>query len=67
MRFQKNKITKEVRGILGKYLDGTEKEFIEATEKIVNLIRLEHVEKNRLKAERDNALISADKSDVWYL
>ena len=27
MRFQKKKITQEVRGILGKYLDGTEKNF----------------------------------------
>jgi hypothetical protein len=51
---------------LGKYLDGTEKEFREATERIVNLIQLEHAEKIRLKAERDNALISADKSDVWH-
>jgi hypothetical protein len=70
MRFQKKKITEEVRGILGKYLDGTEKEFREATERIVLLIKLliklEHAEKIRLKAERDNALISADKSDVWH-
>jgi hypothetical protein len=66
MRFQKKKITEEVRGILGKYLDGTEKEFREATERIVNLIQLEHAQKIRLKAERDNALISADKSDVWH-
>jgi hypothetical protein len=65
MRFQKKKITQEIRGILGKHLDGTEKEFREATERIVNLIQLEHVEKIRLKAERDNALIAADKSDVW--
>jgi hypothetical protein len=66
MRFQKKKITEEVRGILGKYLDGTEKEFREATERIVNLIQLEHAQKIRLKAERDNALISADRSDVWH-
>ena len=66
MRFQKKKITEEVRGILGKYLDGTEKEFREATERIVNIIQLEHAEKNRLEAERDNLLISADKSDVWH-
>jgi hypothetical protein len=57
MRFQKKKITEEVRGILGKYLDGNEKEFREATERIVNLIQLEHAEKIKLKAERDNALI----------
>jgi hypothetical protein len=50
MRFQKKKITEEVRGILGKYLDGTEKEFREATERIVNLIQLEHAEKIKLKA-----------------
>ena len=49
MRFKKNKITQEVRGILGKYFDGTEKEFREATEKIVNLIQLEHVKKIELK------------------
>ena len=65
MRFQKKKITEEVRGILSSYLDGTEKEFREATERIVNLIQLEHAEKLVLKAERDNALIAADKSDVW--
>jgi len=66
MRFQKKKITEEIRGILGKYFDGTEKEFREATERIVNLIQLEHAEKIRLKSERDNALVAADKSDVWY-
>lgn len=66
MRFQKKKITQEVRGILGKYLDGTEKEFWEATERIVNIIQIQHAEKLVLKAERDNALIAADKSDLIY-
>jgi hypothetical protein len=66
MRFQKKKITEEVRGVLGKYLDGTEKEFREATERIVNIIQIQHAEKLVLKAQRDNALIAADKSDVWY-
>jgi hypothetical protein len=65
MRFQKKKITEEVRGVLGKYLDGTEKEFRESTERIVNLIQIQHAEKLVLKAQRDNALIAADKSDVW--
>lgn len=66
MRFQKKKISQEVRGILGKYLDGTEKEFREATERIVNIIQIQHAEKLVLKAERDNALIAADKSDLIY-
>ena len=65
MRFQKKKITEEVRGVLGKYLDGTEKEFREATERIVNIIQIQHAEKLVLKAQRENALIAADKSDVW--
>ena len=65
MKFQKKKITEEVRGILGKYLDGTEKEFREATERIVNIIQIQHAEKLVLKAQRDNALIAADKSDIW--
>ena len=39
MKFQKKKITEEVRGVLGKYLDGTEKEFRKATERIVNIIQ----------------------------
>jgi hypothetical protein len=66
MRFQKKKITQEVRGILGKYLDGTEKEFREATERIVNMIQIQHAEKLVLEAQRNNALIAADKSDVWH-
>ncbi len=65
MRFLKKKITEEVRGVLGKYLDGTEKEFREATERIVNIIQIQHAEKLVLKAQRENALIAADKSDVW--
>ena len=66
MRFQKKKITQEVRGILGKYLDWTEKEFREATERIVNIIQIQHAEKLVLEAQRNNALIAADKSDVWH-
>ena len=66
MIFQKRKITEEVRCILGKYLDGTEKEFREATERIVNIIKIQHSEKLVLKSQRDNALIAADKSDVWF-
>ncbi len=66
MRFQKKKITQEVRGILGKYLDGTEKEFREATEQIVKLIQLQHAEKLVLKAQRDNARIASDKSHLIY-
>lgn len=65
MKFQKKKITEDVRGILGKYLDGTEKEFREATERIVNIIQIQHAEKLVLEAQRNNALIAADKSDVW--
>jgi hypothetical protein len=66
MRFQKKKITQEVRSILGKHLDGTEKEFREATERIVNIIQIQHAEKLVLEAQRNNALIAADKSDVWH-
>lgn len=65
MKFKKKKITQEVRGILGKYLDGTEREFREATEKIVEIIKGEHVAKEHFRKQRDNALIAADKSDVW--
>ncbi len=65
MKFQKKKITEDVRGILGKYLDGTQKEFREATDKIVNLIKSEHIAKEHFRKQRDNALIASDKSDVW--
>lgn len=65
MKFQKKKVTEQVRGILGKYLDGTEKEFKEVTEIIVNLIKSEHIAKEHFRKQRDNALIAADKSDVW--
>ena len=65
MKFQKKKITEDVRDILGKYLDGTEKEFREATDKIVNLIKSEHIAKEHFRKQRDNALIASDKSDVW--
>lgn len=65
MKFQKKKVAEQVRGILGKYLDGTEKEFREATEIIVNLIKSEHIAKEHFRKQRDNALIASDKSDVW--
>ena len=61
MKFQKKKVTEQVRGILSKYLDGTEKEFKEATEIIVNLIKSEHIAKEHFRKQRDNALIAADK------
>lgn len=64
MKFQKKKVTEEVRGILGKYLDGTEREFREATEKIVKIIKGEHIAKEHFRTQRDNALINADKSDI---
>lgn len=62
MGFQKKKITEKVRGILGKYLDGTESEFREATERVVDIIQAQHNEKLELKAKGDNTLIASDKS-----
>lgn len=54
MKFQKKKVSEEVRGILGKYLDGTEMEFREATEKIVDIIKGEHIAKEHFRKQRDN-------------
>lgn len=67
MRFQHKKITENVRGILGKYLDGTEKEFKEATEKIVEIIKSEHIAKEHFRKQRDNCLIELqDRKDAGY-
>jgi hypothetical protein len=67
MRFQKKKVTENVRGILGKYLDGTEKEFREATEKIVEIIKCEHIAKEHFRKQRDNGLIELqDRKDAGY-
>ena len=62
MKFQRKKATEKVRGILGKYLDGTELEFREATDNIVDLIEIQYKKAEDYKRERDNALIAADKS-----
>lgn len=63
MNFRKKKVSEEVRAILSKHLDGTEKEFREATEKIVALIKAEHLVKEHFRKERDNALIFISKND----
>lgn len=67
MKFKKKKAIKEVENILAKYFNGTEKEFIEVTNKIVDLIKAEHIAKEHFRKQRDNALIYADKSDVDML
>lgn len=59
MKFQKKKVSEQVRGILSKHLDGTEMEFREATEKIVQIIKGEHIAKEHFRNQRDNALIAA--------
>jgi hypothetical protein len=64
MRFAEKKYKEEVRGILGKYLDGTEKEFREATDRILSILKVQHAEKIRMKAERDNAFMAADKTEI---
>ena len=67
MAFQKKKVTENVRGILSKYLDGTEKEFREATQKIVLLIKSEHIAKEHFRKQRDNCLIELqDSKDMGY-
>ena len=63
MNFRKKKVSEEVRAILSKHLDGTEKEFREATQKIVALIKAEHLAKEHFRKDRDNALISNSKND----
>ena len=62
MNFKRKKEIEKVRGVLGKYLDGTEMEFREATDKIVDLIEIQYKKAEGYKRERDNALIAADKS-----
>ena len=67
MRFQRKKVTENVRGILGKYLDGTEKEFRECAGKIVALIEYEHIAKEHFRKQRDNGLIELqDRKDAGY-
>ena len=67
MKFKKKAYTEEIIGILSKYLDGTEKEFREATDRILTLLQLEHAEKLVLKAQLRNALIAADKTEIWHV
>ena len=67
MRFQKKKVTENVRGILGKYLDGTEKEFRDATEKIVEIIKGEHIAKEHFRKQVVNCLIELqDRKNAGY-
>lgn len=58
MKFQKKKQIENIRGILSRHLDGTEKEFRECAQEIVLLIKTEHVAKEHFRKQRDNALIA---------
>lgn len=65
MRFQYKKITENVRGILEKHLDGTENEFREATEKIVEIIKAEHIAKEHFRKQSINCLMELRDRLLW--
>ena len=67
MNFSNKAYTDKVRNILCQHLGGKDKNLTEATSLIVNLIKEQHLLKLKVKQERDNALIRADRSDVWII
>lgn len=66
MRFQKKINTQKVMSILETNLNGTSDQLKQATKEIVNMLKIEHDQKLKLKEQRDDALIKADNTDVWY-
>lgn len=63
MKFQKKKQIKRIRGILSQYLDGTEKEFREASEIIAEIIEAEHIAKEYFRRQRDRMIIKINKGN----
>jgi hypothetical protein len=63
-KFNKKKYRESVRGILGKYLDGTEKEFSKCAEEILALIEAEHIAKEHFREQAVEAVLESCEKQV---
>lgn len=57
MKFQSQKVTANVMGVLNEHLKGEKEQFMEAALKIVRMIKREHIAKEHFRKQRDNGLL----------
>ena len=67
LKLQKSDTNEKVRGILGKYLDGSQSEFVQCAKEIVKLIKVEQKSKLYFKKQRDNLLDRLDNLDLYKI
>lgn len=61
MRFQRKKIRKQIEDVLNMYIE-TEKYPPEMINRILEIVKSEHIAKEHFRKQRDNALIRYDYS-----
>ena len=62
MRFQRKKIRKQIEDVLNMYIE-TEKYPPEMINRILEIVKSEHIEKEHFRKQRDNAIIKSDTKD----
>ena len=61
MRFQRKKIRKQIEDVLNMYIE-TEKYPPEMINRILEIVKSEHIAKEHFRKQRDNAIIIDDSS-----
>ena len=61
MRFQRKKIRKQIEDVLNMYIE-TEKYHPEMINRILEIVKSEHIAKEHFRKQRDNAIIRYDYS-----
>ena len=62
MRFQRKKIRKQIEDVFNMYIE-TEKYPPEMINRILEIVKSEHIAKEHFRKQRDNAIISSDTKD----
>ena len=62
MRFQRKKIRKQIEDVLNMYIE-TEKYPPEMINRILEIVKSEHIAKEHFRKQRDNAIIKSDTKD----
>ena len=62
MRFQRKKIRKQIEDVLNMYIE-TEKYPPEMINRILEIVKSEHIAKEHFRKQRDNAIIRYDYSE----
>ena len=65
MRFQRKKIRKQIEDVLNMYIE-TEKYPPEMINRILEIVKSEHIAKEHFRKQRDNAIINSDTKDLLF-